>query len=94
MRPHPRARACRRTLPPARWPREVGSWLADRCLWLAWQKHGNAGVYPKQALVLINRYAETGVRATGAEVMALAKAIQDSVHARFGVQLEMEPIVA
>ena len=54
---------------------------------------GNAGVYPKQALVLINRYAETGVRATGAEVMALAKAIQDSVHARFGVQLEMEPIV-
>lgn len=71
----------------------AAGWLIDACGWRG-KSMGNAGVYPKQALVLINRYAETGVRATGAEVMALAKAIQDSVHARFGVQLEMEPIVA
>ena len=70
----------------------AAGWLIDACGWRG-KSIGNAGVYPKQALVLINRYAETGVRATGAEVMALAKAIQDSVHARFGVQLEMVPIV-
>ena len=47
----------------------------------------------KQALVLINRHAQTGVRATGTEVIALAQAIQTSVHERFGVHLEMEPVV-
>lgn len=70
----------------------AAGWLIDACGWRG-KSMGNAGVYPQQALVLINRYAETGVRATGAEVMALAKAIRDSVQTRFGVQLEMEPIV-
>ena len=70
----------------------AAGWLIDACGWRG--KHiGNAGIYDKQALVLINRHAQTGVRATGTEVIALAQAIQASVHERFGVHLEMEPVV-
>ena len=48
---------------------------------------GAAGVYPKQALVLVNNGG-----ATGAEVVALASAIQDDVMVRYGVRLETEPV--
>jgi UDP-N-acetylmuramate dehydrogenase len=44
-------------------------------------------VYDKQALVLVNHGG-----ARGADVTALAKAIQADVAARYGVQLEPEPI--
>ncbi len=70
----------------------AAGWLIDACGWRG-KPMGNAGVYDKQALVLINRYAQTGARATGGEVMTLARAIQTSVYERFGVQLEMEPVV-
>ncbi|MDO5652783.1 MAG: UDP-N-acetylmuramate dehydrogenase [Brachymonas sp.] len=70
----------------------AAGWLIDACGWRG-KSMGNAGVYPKQALVLVNRHAETGVRATGGEVMTLARAIQTSVYERFGIRLEMEPVV-
>ncbi len=64
----------------------AAGWLIDQCGWKG-KGLGAAGVYPKQALVLVNNGG-----ATGADVLALARAIQADVLARYDVQLETEPI--
>jgi UDP-N-acetylmuramate dehydrogenase len=64
----------------------AAGWLIDRCGWKG-RAMGAAAVHERQALVLVNRGG-----ASGAEVLALAKAIQRDVLERFGVELEAEPI--
>ena len=71
----------------------AAGWLIDSCGWRG-KSVGQAGVYEKQALVLVNRgIGSDGLGATGGEVMTLAKAIQTSVYERFGLMLEHEPVV-
>ncbi|MDE1183120.1 UDP-N-acetylmuramate dehydrogenase [Paraburkholderia sp.] len=64
----------------------AAGWLIDRCGWKG-RSIGAAGVHERQALVLVNRGG-----ASGADVLALAQAIQRDVHDRFGVTLEAEPL--
>ena len=65
----------------------AAGWMIDACGWKG-KTVGQAGVYDKHSLVLVNRGA-----AIGSEVMTLARAIQESVYGRFGIRLETEPVV-
>ena len=63
----------------------AAGWLIDQC-GLKGQRMGNVGVCENQALVLVNHGG-----GTAQDILGLAKCIQDAVHSKFGVKLEIEP---
>ena len=61
------------------------AWLIEQCGWKG-HRDGDAGVSDAHALVLVNHG-----KASGAQLLALARRIAGSVHERFGVTIEPEP---
>jgi UDP-N-acetylmuramate dehydrogenase len=66
----------------------AAGWLIEQAGWKG-RRLGPVGCYEKQALVLVNHGG-----ATGADVLATSTAVRSDVRARFGVDLEPEPVFA
>lgn len=64
----------------------AAGWLIEQCGWKG-KGFGGAGVYEKQALVLVNRGG-----ASGQDIVLLAAEIQNDVLTQFDVTLEVEPV--
>ena len=62
----------------------AAGWLIDRCGWRG-SRLGPAGIHERQALVVVNHGG-----ATGADIVRLARAVQQDVLERFGVTIDME----
>jgi UDP-N-acetylmuramate dehydrogenase len=76
------------------WPQPDGrvklsaGWLIEHAGFAKGHTVGNVGISRKHALALVNRGG-----ATAAELLALARTIQDGVRDRLGIELHPEPIL-
>ena len=64
----------------------AAGWLIEQAGWKG-RNLGPVGCYARQALVLVNHGG-----AVGADVLAASQAVRADVFARFGVELEPEPV--
>ncbi len=65
----------------------AAGWLIEQAGWKGYRE-GAVAVHDRQALVLVNHGG-----GTGADLLSLAEKIRASVYAKFGVELEQEPII-
>jgi len=73
--------------PAGKYAKLSAAWLIETCGWKG-RSMGGAAVSEQHALVLINKG-----HVSGAEILKLADAIQESVRERFGIELEPEPLI-
>ena len=64
------------------------AWLVEQAGFPRGYSFGNAGISSRHTLALVNRGGATAV-----EILGLAKQISEAVEAKFGIQLEMEPVL-
>lgn len=76
-----------RFLQPEGYYKVPAAWLIERAGFTRGHQIGPVGLSTNHALAIINRDS-----ATARDVLTLARAIHDAVHARFGVMLKPEPI--
>ena len=70
------------------------AWLIEQAGFAKGFRLGRAGVSSRHTLALVNlRDADGSGGATAADVLALAEKICGTVEARFGIRLEMEPVL-
>lgn len=65
----------------------AAGWMIEQCGWKG-RNLGPVGCFERQALVLVNRGGALGV-----DVLRCAEAIRADVQARFGVELDPEPLL-
>tara|TARA_R110002073_G_scaffold25430_1_gene84362 strand:+ start:18010 stop:19047 length:1038 start_codon:yes stop_codon:yes gene_type:complete len=65
----------------------AAAWLIEQTGWKGF-RNSHVGIHDKQALVIVNHH-----QGTQTDILSLAASVQDSVSKKFGVSLEIEPIV-
>jgi UDP-N-acetylmuramate dehydrogenase len=66
----------------------AAAWLVERAGFVKGWGQGRVGVSRKHALALVHRGG-----GTTSDLLAMARSIRDSVRARFGIELEPEPVL-